>query len=76
MQVEMYVSTSKNEPYEKKMFRLSQKWLVESETWLVFLILVELTTIYKLARMNDTRLKIANKLGLTDEEIKQIENNY
>lgn len=74
MQVEMYVSTSKSEPYEKRMYRLSQKWLVESETWLVFLILVQLSTIYKLARMNDKRLKIANEFGLTDEQVKQIEN--
>ncbi len=58
------------------MYRLSQKWLIESEMWLVFLIIIELISIYKLASMHDRRLKLAADLKLSSEEIKVLENTY
>lgn len=77
MQLDMYSPKDhKSEAYEKKMYRLGQKWIIEAELWLVFLIIVELATIYKLANLNDKRLKLANQLGLSEEEIKNLENKY
>jgi hypothetical protein len=73
----MYQSAgTASESYDRKMYRLSQKWLIEAELWLVFMILVELASIYKLAHLNDKRLNIAKNLGMTEDEIKNLENNY
>jgi hypothetical protein len=74
MQLGMYESDSKSETYEKKMYRLNQKWLIEAEIWLVFLILVELCSIYKLVIMDDQRTYVAEKMGLTPEQMKIMEN--
>ena len=76
MQSNVYISESKTETYDRKMFRLSQKWLIEAEMWLTFLIIIELTTIYKMAVMNDKKNKIAKDLNLSADEIKKLENNY
>jgi len=75
MQLGMYQRDSKNEIYDRRMYRLSQKWLIESEMWLVCLIIVELASIYKFANLNDQRLEIGKALGMTEEQIKSLENN-
>jgi hypothetical protein len=64
------------EPYDRKMYRLSQKWLIESEMWLAFLIIVELISICKLASMHDRRHEIASQLKLSSEDLKKLENSY
>jgi hypothetical protein len=64
------------EPYERKMYRLSQKWLIESEMWLAFLIIVELISIWKLASMHDKRHEIASQMKISADELKKIENSY
>lgn len=42
MQVNMFIVAPYSETHEKRVYRLTQKWLVESELWLVFLTILEL----------------------------------
>ena len=76
MQLQMCRIDVHTDPTEKRLFKLNQKWLIESELWLTFLIIAELISIYKLATINDKRMQIVKDLGLPEDEIKEIENNY
>ena len=69
----MYTPDLKTDTYEKRLFKLNQKWLIESELWLCFLIIIELASVYKLASINDKRMKIGQELGYTEEELKKLE---
>ncbi len=73
MQMQLYRKNDKNETHENKIYRLNQKWLIESELWLAFMIVVELASIYKLASLNDRRLNMQSKMGLTKDQVKNIE---
>ena len=70
----MYVP-DKTETYERRMYKLSNKWLIESEMWLTFLIIVEILSIYRIATLNDKKWKIAQEGGLTTQEVIEIEAN-
>jgi hypothetical protein len=41
MQAELYESNVA-ETYEKRLYRLSQKWLIEAELWLNCIIIIEI----------------------------------
>ncbi len=79
MQLEIYTYPGLNETHEKRVFRLSYKWLIESELWMVCIIIFELTSVYFLSRMGDKKHKFIGQLkelGFNDDKINQIENNY
>ena len=79
MQLEIYASPAVHENYERKLFRLSYKWIIESELWMTSIIIIELAAIYFLSTMGDKKHKYIDQLknmGYKDEEIKKIENNY
>jgi hypothetical protein len=76
MQESLFNKENKAESYERKLYRLNQKWMVESNLWLTFLIIVELISIYRLARLHDKREAIAKEMNLSSEEMKKIENDY
>ena len=63
--VKKYIIRNKNETYHQRMMRLNQKWLVESEIWMVFLNIISLISIYRNAILY-------NKELLIDEDIKRI----
>lgn len=72
MQQQLYVP-DKTETYEKKMFKLNQKWLIESEMWLTFLIIAEILSIYRLAVLNDIKWKKAGEINLSSQKVQEIE---
>ena len=79
MQLEIYASPGVTESYERKLFRLSYKWIIESELWMTSIIIFELAAIYFLSTMGDKKQKCVDqlkKLGYNSEEINKIENNY
>ena len=79
MQLEIYASPGVHENYDRKLFRLSYKWIIESELWMTCIIIFELAAVYFLSTMGDNKHKYVDqlkKLGYKDEEIKTIENNY
>lgn len=45
MQAGLYSTGGIHETHEKKFFRLSQKWTIEAELWMTFIILMELVYI-------------------------------
>lgn len=79
MQLEIYAYPGPNETYEKRVFRLSYKWLIESELWMVCIVIFELTAVYVLSRMGDKKqntVKQLKELGYDDNKLFEIENNY
>jgi hypothetical protein len=79
MQIEIYAYPGANETHEKKVFRLSFKWLIESELWMVTIIIFELTAVYFLSRMGDKKHSVVKELkdlGYDDKRLNEIENNY
>jgi hypothetical protein len=72
MQHGMYIP-DKTETYERKMYKLSNKWLIESEMWLTFLIIVAIMSIYRIATLNDKKWKIAEEGGLTTQQVMELE---
>ena len=69
----MYKPDINSDSNEKRLFKLNQKWLIESELWLCFLIVIELATVYRLAIINDKRMKIGQELGIAEEELKKLD---
>ena len=66
---------NKNETYRQRMIRLNDKWVVECEIWLVFLIIICLISIYRNAQLFNKELELKEKIKKIDEEIKNKENN-
>ena len=56
------------------MLRLDKKWFVESEIWMVFLIIICLISIYRNAHLFNKELLLDEKLKKIDEN-KESENN-
>ena len=54
-----------NEPYKVKMAKLDRKWVVESQSWLAFLIIVCILSIYK----NSELFSLEKKLIETTKEL-------
>lgn len=69
MQVDTYVSQSKTETHEKRTYRLNQKWMIEAELWLVFLIIIELASIYRLAVLHDNKREIIAKYNIDEQKV-------
>jgi hypothetical protein len=79
MQLEIYAYPGINETHDKKIFRMSYKWLIESELWMVCIIIFELAAVYCLSRIGDKKhqcISELNKLGYDNEQISIIENKY
>jgi hypothetical protein len=79
MQLELYAHRGNNESHDKKIFRLSYKWLIESELWMICIIIFELAAVSCLSRIGDKKHKCIaelDKLGYDQERISFIENNY
>jgi hypothetical protein len=60
MQSEQYSYPKPHETYERKLYRLHQKWIIEAELWLTTLVMIELSAIYRLATIFEKTNKIQN----------------
>jgi len=79
MQLELYAHRGINESHDNRTLRLSYKWLIESELWMVCIIILELTAVYCLSRIGDKKIQLVtelDKLGYDKQRISLIENNY
>ena len=55
------------------MIRLDQKWVVESEIWMTFLIIISLISIYRNAHLFNRELQNEEKIKKIDEKIKEMD---
>ena len=67
---------NKNETYSQRMARLDKIWVVESEIWMVFIIIISLISIYRNAYLFNEEIQLEEKIKKIDLEIrKKNENN-
>ena len=66
---------NKIETYKQRMIRLNEKWVIECEIWLIFLIIICLISIYRNAQLFNKEIKLEKKIIEIDEEIKKKEND-
>ena len=64
---------NKNETYIQRMIRLDQKWVVESEIWMTFLIIISLISIYRNAHLFNRELQNEERIKKIDEKIKEMD---
>jgi hypothetical protein len=62
-----------DETYENKMYRLKYKWMLETQIWLLTLIVIEIGSIYKLSSIYDEILEIKDKINQERSEEKKEE---
>ena len=55
------------------MIRLDQKWVVESEIWMTFLIIISLISIYRNAHLFNRELQNEERIKKIDEKIKEMD---
>ena len=58
-----------SETYVQKMQRLDKKWVVESEIWMTFLIIICLISIYRNAHLFNKEIQAEEKIKEIEEEI-------
>jgi hypothetical protein len=51
------------ETYENKMYRLKYKWMLETQIWLLSLIIIEISSLYRLASIYDDMVIIKEKIN-------------
>ena len=66
---------NKIETYKQRMIRLNEKWVIECEIWLIFLIIICLISIYRNAQLFNKEIKLEKKIIEIDEKIKKKEND-
>ena len=59
------------ETYDSKMYRLKYKWMLETQIWLLSLIIIEISSVYRLASMYDDMVDVKEKIN----EINKLQNN-
>ena len=64
---------NRNETYIQRMIRLDQKWVVESEIWMAFLIIISLISIYRNAHLFNRELQNEERIKKIDEKIKEMD---
>ena len=72
--VQQYIIKS-NETYTQKLIRLDKKWVIESEIWMIFLIIICLLSIYKNAHLFNKEIKLNEKIKDINKEIINNNNN-
>ena len=72
--VQQYLIKS-NETYTQKLIRLDKKWVIESEIWMIFLIIICLLSIYKNAHLFNKEIKLNEKIKDINKEIINNNNN-
>ena len=55
------------------MIRLDQKWVVESEIWMTFVIIISLISIYRNAHLFNRELQNEERIKKIDEKIKEMD---
>jgi hypothetical protein len=64
-----------NLTYIERMKAFDQKWVIESEIWMTFLIIICILTIYRNANLFNKENQLKEKIEKIDEQIKRNETN-
>ena len=64
-----------NLTYIERMKAFDQKWVIESEIWMTFLIIICILTIYRNANLFNKENQLKEKIEKFDEQIKRNETN-
>jgi len=64
-----------NLTYIERMKAFDQKWVIESEIWMTFLIIICILTIYRNANLFNKENQLKEKIEKFDEQIKRKETN-
>jgi len=59
------------ETYDSKMYRLKYKWMLETQIWLLSLIVIEISSVYRLATIYDDIIHVKERIN----EIEKLEKN-
>ena len=65
----------KDDTYAQKMLKLNEKWVIESEIWMVFLIIISLLSIYRNANLFNREIQNEEKIIKINEEINKMNKN-
>ena len=73
--VEQEYNRKQTETYVERMIKLDKKWVIESEIWMLFLIIICLISIYRNAHLFNKEIRLDEKLKEINENIKKKDNN-
>ena len=69
--VEQQYNRKQDETYVQRMIRLDKKWVIESEIWRIFLIIICLISMYRNAHLFNKEIALDEKLKEIEEKIKK-----
>ncbi len=61
----------KNETYNQRMLRLNKKWVLESEIWMIFIIIISFISIYRNANLFNKEIQLNEKIKENEDKIKK-----
>ena len=61
----------KNETYNQRMLRLNKKWVLESEIWMIFIIIISFISIYRNANLFNKEIQLDEKIKENVDKIKK-----
>ena len=73
--IEQQYNRKETETYTQRMIRLDKKWVIESEIWMIFLIIICLISIYRNAHLFNKEIRLDEKIKEIKEKIKKNESN-